>query len=612
MKKRYFALISTMAAMVVTQTATAQFFTNNLQDEASVTNLFNASLGTEGAWGFSTNNVITVLNPTNTTLTILRTNLTAGASTLTTSTNDTGDARSYLATKFGGYSTNSWKAHISVESPTAGDPAQNFIFIGVGGGVTGDSGNEVFVRWQHGNSASFAVPRIYLNGSVKASWPSGISSPGTDLFITHNVDTGIITFEFDHWANDGTRSNGIDITLSYDMSAVDFSSDTEARLYFSAQSTVTFSDFWIEEYIPTTPTILLNLYAWPDSPDIITVRWDEELLSSEGYNVYRSVESEDNYTQIASGVMDTSYTDSDVTNGVSYYYKAAGANAFGEGTLSASGYAIPTPYLIIGSEATDVTKSKYELFDGDTSTFYGLDASGNAGLDYGDGNEQQLVKIRYYLRNDSWGNYDGGLRALIRSAGCMFQGANTENFSDAVTLYTLTTNNTVMGEWNEFAITDPTAFRYIRYQTGGSFNKINTMAELDFVKTSDFTSNKTPKYWLDAYYDVAAEFSSNYELADLADTDGDGLLTWEEYVAGTIPTDATSVLEVNSFVNTTNGLVISWQSVEGKSYSIVTNTDLIFGDSGIAASNITGLENETSYTTTVSGASSVFYEIGVE
>ncbi len=157
-------------------------------------------------------------------------------------------------------------------------------------------------------------------------------------------------------------------------------------------------------------------------------------------------------------------------------------------------------------------------------------------------------------------------------------------------------------------ITNTTAFRYVRMLSQPG-RPLYGVAEIKFFTPEDYTSNGTPKQWLDDYGLVTG---GDYEAADLGDTDTDTLLAWEEYVAGTIPTDGNSVLVVNSIAPAGTDLVLSWQSVEGKSYSIVTNTSLTAPAPGTAVSGITGLETETSYTTTVSGASTVFYEIGVE
>jgi len=53
------------------------------------------------------------------------------------------------------------------------------------------------------------------------------------------------------------------------------------------------------------------------------------------------------------------------------------------------------------------------------------------------------------------------------------------------------------------------------------------------------TVNGTPYAWLDSH-----GITNDYELADLDDPDGDGALTWEEYLAGTDPTNGASVFQI--------------------------------------------------------------------
>ncbi len=119
------------------------------------------------------------------------------------------------------------------------------------------------------------------------------------------------------------------------------------------------------------------------------------------------------------------------------------------------------------------------------------------------------------------------------------------------------------------------------------------------------TPNGTPYPWLLSYGLTADD--------DEVDNDGDGLLTWEEYVAGTIPTDPSSVLAITSGESLGGSdFVITWQSVEGKTYSVITNTSLAIPNKGTVASGIAGELNETSYTGTIGSAETVFYEIGVE
>lgn len=142
-----------------------------------------------------------------------------------------------------------------------------------------------------------------------------------------------------------------------------------------------------------------------------------------------------------------------------------------------------------------------------------------------------------------------------------------------------------------------------------SFEFVDTNADttndtLRVIADAGTTSNGTPINWLLGWGLTEADVD--------VDNDGDGLLSWQEYVAGTCPTNSASVLQVNSFQKSGSDFVITWQSVEGKSYSVLTNSDLVNGEPGMQASGIVGLPTETSYTSTVGSATALFYEIGVE
>jgi hypothetical protein len=147
--------------------------------------------------------------------------------------------------------------------------------------------------------------------------------------------------------------------------------------------------------------------------------------------------------------------------------------------------------------------------------------------------------------------------------------------------------------------TDLWSFEFVDTDGNGTNDTLRVTAD------AGTTSNGTPINWLLENGLTAAD--------DDVDNDGDGLLSWEEYVAGTSPTNASSVLAITAGENLGGGdFVITWQSVEGKTYSIVTNLNLTVGTPGVSASGIIGLPSETSHTTTVSDAEAVFYKIGVE
>jgi hypothetical protein len=127
------------------------------------------------------------------------------------------------------------------------------------------------------------------------------------------------------------------------------------------------------------------------------------------------------------------------------------------------------------------------------------------------------------------------------------------------------------------------------------------------------TSHGTPYVWLDQFFQ-GLENPEAYQAADDNDSDGDTMVTWKEYIAGTIPTNAASVLEVNSTVISDTNSIVSWQSVTGKYYSVQVGTNLVVSSSDwkTVANNIQGLETETSFTTTVHSATAVFHKVGIE
>ena len=105
---------------------------------------------------------------------------------------------------------------------------------------------------------------------------------------------------------------------------------------------------------------------------------------------------------------------------------------------------------------------------------------------------------------------------------------------------------------------------------------------------------------------------------DFIDSDGDGMNNWQEWVCGTDPTNALSVLRLLSAVPNGDNVTVSWQGVPGVSYFLVrssdagspftlgpTNTDLV-------ATNIVGTAGTNSYTdTNASGIRPFFYRVGV-
>ena len=89
---------------------------------------------------------------------------------------------------------------------------------------------------------------------------------------------------------------------------------------------------------PAAPT---NLVATPGNA-LVTLTWSSVAAATE-YNVKRSTIDGSGYSTVDSGVTMTNFSDTQVANGVTYYYVVSAANATGESTNSAQVSAMPLP-----------------------------------------------------------------------------------------------------------------------------------------------------------------------------------------------------------------------------------------------------------------------------
>jgi cellulose 1,4-beta-cellobiosidase len=89
--------------------------------------------------------------------------------------------------------------------------------------------------------------------------------------------------------------------------------------------------------IPSAPTALT---ATGGSAQVV-LNWTGS-SGAQSYKVYRGTTSNgENATPIATGVTPTTYTDTTVTNGTTYYYKVAAVNTLGTSAQSNEAYATP-------------------------------------------------------------------------------------------------------------------------------------------------------------------------------------------------------------------------------------------------------------------------------
>ena len=183
---------------------------------------------------------------------------------------------------------------------------------------------------------------------------------------------------------------------------------------------------------------------------------------------------------------------------------------------------------------------------------------------------------------------------------------------------TPSSTNVVYGSNADFVVTASNYYRIASLTTNGTavtgmtfdsgststnFTWSNVLADGTLAAT--FTAQLatdpagTPYAWLAGYG------LTNFDTDAVADQDLDGLKTWQEYIAGTDPTNSASCLKVAQ----TNRNTVTWSPVAGRTYSIYWSTNLVHGFTNLAA-GITYPQG--SYTNTTPDAKVNHYQVKVQ
>ena len=103
--------------------------------------------------------------------------------------------------------------------------------------------------------------------------------------------------------------------------------------------------------------------------------------------------------------------------------------------------------------------------------------------------------------------------------------------------------------------------------------------------------------------------------ADYSDADHDGLNNWQEWIAGTNPTNALSVLKITSatHANDLAGTLVTWSSQNTRTYYVQRSVALSPAAFATIQDNIAGQAGLTSFTdTNAVGLGPFFYRVGVK
>ena len=123
---------------------------------------------------------------------------------------------------------------------------------------------------------------------------------------------------------------------------------------------------------------------------------------------------------------------------------------------------------------------------------------------------------------------------------------------------------------------------------------------------------------LDAFHAWLASYGlPSNGSADYFDSDNDGMNNWQEYLAGTNPTNSGSVFKITSAqaISATQW-VVRWSSVSNRLYDVMRAPGLATGTAAFApvagATNLTGTPTVNAWTDSISRAAApAFYRVGV-
>jgi hypothetical protein len=200
--------------------------------------------------------------------------------------------------------------------------------------------------------------------------------------------------------------------------------------------------------------------------------WNQ-VSGATGYNLKRATTSTGPYTTIASNITSASYTDSAAYASVDDYYYVVSALVNNVETANSAEIAlhhVKVTGTVIGTASSAKSSNVVaNVFDSDLDTYFeGPDASGDwVGLDFGANSGYVIQRISYSPRP----SYES------RMVGGVVQGANSADFSDAVTLFTIS-NQPLAGLLTSANLTNTTSYRYLRYV--GPVNSYCDVAELQF------------------------------------------------------------------------------------------------------------------------------------
>jgi hypothetical protein len=265
-----------------------------------------------------------------------------------------------------------------------------------------------------------------------------------------------------------------------------------------------------------------------------------------GYNIRRATNESGPYTEIADNVGTTSYQDTGLIAGITYHYLITSENEAGESGDSVrltvnppSATKLTGTIFGFGTEFVNgaTTNAYTSAFDGLLNTYFESSTSQSwTAMDLGAANTKIVKAIRYSPRNSNVGNLTNANFMI----GGRFQVANTADFSDAVTLFTIP-GPPAYSVLTSVAFTPPAAaYRYVRYITASGRNA--NISEFEIYGTDPDSYS----VWLSQSGQTPGTPNTGFQQ----DYNNDGIQNGVEYMTsgGTEITASTNSSRINAVI----------------------------------------------------------------
>jgi len=147
------------------------------------------------------------------------------------------------------------------------------------------------------------------------------------------------------------------------------------------------------------------------------------------------------------------------------------------------------------------------------------------------------------------------------------------------------------------------AFSNLNY----TWNNVTASGSITAQFAENTYANSAPETWIEHFYPA----TNDYNSAAMSDTDGDGLTAWQEYIAGTDPTNKSSSLAITKVTISNGCIVISWPSSTNwttKPFALQHRESLASGTWENVDNNIERSNSTNNYVLGPSGVSG-FYRI---